>query len=94
MDLENEIFVVHITSSAIFDKINLFCRAQIVSWKVDQTLTITSLQYFNFADIFCLELAAELPKHIEINSHAIDLIYSEQPSYKSIYGLEAVSLRF
>ena len=40
----------------------------------NETLTSIPTKYFDFADVFSLELASKFPKHIGINNHAINLV--------------------
>ena len=49
-------------------------------------------EYSDFADVFSPDLATELPEHIKINTHAIDLEEGKQPPYGPIYSLEPVEL--
>lgn len=41
---------------------------------VDGALITVCLEYFDFADIFFLELLVGLSENIRINNHAIDLV--------------------
>ena len=50
-------------------------------------------KYSDFADVFSLELASELPEYTEINDHAIKLVDNRQPFYRPIYSLEPVELK-
>ena len=38
-------------------------------------------EYLDFADVFSLDLASELPKYTGINDHAIELVDGQQPRY-------------
>ncbi len=49
-------------------------------------------KYPNFADVFSLKWAVELPKHTTINDHAIELVDDWQPLYNLIYNLEPIEL--
>ena len=49
-------------------------------------------EYSDFADVFSLNLASELPEHTEINNHAIELVENQQPPYGTIYSLRPVEL--
>lgn len=73
-DLENEIFVVCVTSLAIFDGVYFFRKAQKVSLKVDGAPITVLPEYSNFADVFSPELAIELPEYMRINNYAINLV--------------------
>ena len=49
-------------------------------------------EYLDFVDVFLKESADVLPKHIEINKHAIELEDGKQPPYRPIYSLDPVEL--
>ena len=49
-------------------------------------------EYSDFSNVFSSDSAAELPEHIGINDHAIDLLNNKQPLYRPIYSLEPVEL--
>ena len=49
-------------------------RAQIAHLKADKALIKVPSKYADFADVFFPKLAVELPKHMEINDHAIELV--------------------
>ena len=50
-------------------------------------------EYSDFADVFSPDLTSELPEHIGINDHAIELVKGcQQPPYGPIYSLEPVEL--
>ena len=98
LDLEHKIFVVHETSldSPINDqKNNLhpFYKAQIAVLVVNEALTSIFTEYFNFTNVFSLELALKLLENTEINVHAIELVDDWQPAYKFIYSLGPVELK-
>ena len=59
---------------------------------VEKTSTKVSTKYLDFADIFSLDLASKLPKHTRINDHTIELVNSQQTSYRPIYSLGLVEL--
>lgn len=84
--------MVYIVSLTIFTKVFLPHRIQIVSWKVDETPTITFPEYSNFLDVISLELVAELSKHIEINEYTINLINNKQSPYQLMYSLNSIWL--
>lgn len=60
--------------------------------KVDKTLKILFLEYFEFADVFFFELVAEVSEHIRINNHVLNLGNSKNLLYQSIYNPELVEL--
>ena len=99
LDQEHKTYVVHVRSvssfaSSRFSLLNmhLFCRPQIASLIAKKVFTKISAKYSNFADIFSPDLVSKLPKHIEINDHAIELIDAQQPPYELIHGLRLVKL--
>ncbi len=49
-------------------------------------------EYADFADVFSLKLAAELPEHTGINDHAIELVDDWQTPYGPICSLGPVNL--
>ena len=59
----------------------------------EEAPTKASAKYSNFADVFFLDLASELPEHTGINNHAIKLVDGQQPLYGSIYNLGPVELK-
>lgn len=77
LDLENKTFMIHITSLANINNIYLSHKAQIVFIKIDETFITVFLEYFDFENVFTLELAVELLEHMRINSYAINLIDSK-----------------
>ena len=52
-----------------------------------------SIEYADFTNIFILGLASKLPKHTEINNHAIKLANCQHPLYELIYSLKAIELK-
>lgn len=50
------------------------------------------IEYFDFADVFSLELASALFEYTKIKNHAIKLIEKQQPLNRSIYNLRLVKL--
>ncbi len=67
-------------------------RAQIVYLKADETPIKVPNEYVDFANIFSLKLAVELPEHIRINDYAIELVDDWQSAYSPIYILGLVEL--
>ena len=67
-------------------------RAQIAYLKADEAQTKVPDDYTDFADVFSLKLAVELPKYMKINDHAIELMDDWQPLYGPIYSLGLVEL--
>lgn len=60
LDLEDEIFEVHIASLVISNEIDSSRRFSIVSLKVDDAIITVFAEYSDFADAISPELAAEL----------------------------------
>ena len=74
-----KIFIVYIASfedSSNDQKsdIHLLCRVQIAVLIANKALILIFMEYSDFADIFFLKLPSKLPKYIEINYHAIELV--------------------
>ena len=71
----------------------LFYRPQVSGLIVKKAPTKVLTEYSDFTDKFSLDLASELPKHIGINNHAIELVdYCQQPPYRPIYSLGLMEL--
>ena len=97
LDLGHETFIIHVASlkSPSNDKkgnIHPFCQIQISSLVANETPTSISTEYFDFVDIFSLELASELFKHTRINDHTIKLVNNWPLSYGLIYSLGPMEL--
>ena len=72
--------------------VHLFYRPQITSLIIKEALIKISVKYFDFADIFLLNLISKFSKYTSINNHAIKLVNGYQPPYKPIYSLGPVEL--
>ena len=100
LNLEHETFVIHVVSFlAISLSFNLLdanihssFRSQISSLITKEAPIKVFTKYSNFADVFTLDLAFELPKYTRINDHNIELVNGQQLPYESIYSLEPVEL--
>ena len=94
LDSEHKAFIVHIAALSVDlgDEVHPSRRAQIAHLKADEAPTKVPSEYADFADIFSLKLAVELPKHTGINNHAIKLVDDWQPPYGPIYSLRPVEL--
>ena len=89
LDPRHETFVVHITSLN-FTPLD---RPQISGLIAKEAPTKVPAEYSDFADVFSPDLASKLPKHIEINDYAIELVEDcQQPPYGPIYSLRPVEL--
>ena len=67
-------------------------KVQIAYLKTDKAFIKIFSKYVNFANVFLLKLAIELPKHMGINDYTIELIDDWQPPYSPIYSLDLVEL--
>lgn len=83
LDLESMTFVVHIASlnSVMLSSFSLFKldvhpsrRPRISGLIVKKVITKIPNKYVDFVDIFYLDLASKLLKHIQINNHTIELV--------------------
>ena len=95
LDADSETFVVHVTALDIEGTnmaVHPFRAAQIGLLKANEASTIVPTKYSDYTDVFSSELAIELPKHISINDHAIELEDGKQPPYGPIYSLGPVEL--
>ena len=98
-DLEHETYIIYIgsvgsvisPSSSILD-VYPFYRSQIAGLIAKKAPTKVPAKYLDFVTIFSPDLASELPKHIEINDHAIKLVDGQQLFYKPIYSLRLIKL--
>lgn len=79
-------FVVYIAVLNIINS-NIYPsqHAQIALLKVEE-VTILS-KYTNYTYLFSLDFVAELPKHLDIINHSIDLINNKHLLYNLIYSL-------
>ena len=96
---EYEIYIVHVESvnsnvlpSSSLLNVHTSRKPQIAGLIAKEAPTKVPAKYLDFADVFLPNLAFKLPDHTRINEHAIKLIDSQQPSYRSIYNLELVEL--
>ena len=81
LDPEHETYVVYVGSvsfvaSPSSSLLNVYPsrRPQIAGLIAEEAPTKVSVEYGNFADVFSLDLASELPEHTEINNHSIKLV--------------------
>ena len=93
---EHETYVVHVASLSSTPLVALDVhhsrRPQISGLIAEEAPTKVPTEYSDFADVFSLDLASELPEHTGINDHAIELVEGQQPPYGPIYSLEPVEL--
>ena len=93
LDLENEIFVVYVTSlSSTSLNIHLFCKSRIFSLIAKKAFTKVPNEYVNFANMNPSALAFKLLKYTRMNGNAIKLVDGQQSPYGSIYSLGPVKL--
>ena len=101
LDPESETFVVHIASlssdaslSSSPLELNIYPsrRPQVSGLIAKEASTKVPAEYLDFADVFSSNLASELPEYTGINDHAIKLVDSQQPPYRSIYSLGPMEL--
>ena len=78
LDPEYETYVVHVASfsSTPLASLDVYPsrRPQVSGLIAEEALTKVPAEYSDFADVFSLDLASELPKHTGINDHAIELV--------------------
>ena len=91
LDLEHEIYVVHIASlisTSLITSLDVHPsrRSQISGLIAEETLTKVPAEYSDFADVFSPDLATKLAEHTEINTHVIDLEEGKQSPYGPIYS--------
>ena len=96
LDPEHKTYVVHVASLssnplASFD-VHSSQKPQISGLIAEETPTKVPAEYLDFADVFSLDLAFELPEHTGINDHAIELVEGQQLLYGPIYSLRPVKL--
>ena len=99
-DPEYEICVIHVgsvssdtlPSSSLLD-VHPSQRPQISGLITKEAPIKVLAKYSDFVNVFSPDLAFELPKHTEINNHAIQLVNGyQQPPYRPIYSLGPVEL--
>ena len=90
LDKKSETFVVHMVSLNLAPRIHPDRKAQIASLLTKEVKIPDD--YSDFTDVFSEEKALELPKHTELNEHAIDQENDKQPSYRPIYSLGPMEL--
>ena len=88
LDSEHEIYVVHVglvSSDVLLNSSPLDVyssqKPQISGLITEEASIKVPAKYLDFADIFSPDLAFELPKHIGINDHAIELVDGQQSRY-------------
>ncbi len=93
MDENFETFVVHMSALDVAESsIHPSRVAQIAALQWDKAPTKIPAEYSDYANVFSLELAMELPENTGMNEHVIELIEGKQTPYGSIYALSLVEL--
>ncbi len=64
----------------------------LAAFQWDKALIEIPARYSDYADVFSLDLAVELPENTGMNKHAIEVIEGKQPPYGPIYTLSPVEL--
>ena len=99
---ELETYVVHVASLSSTPltffrstplEVHFSRKPQISGLITKKAPTKVTAKYSDFADFFSPDLVTELPKHTEINTHAIDLEEGNQSPYGPIYKLGPVELK-
>lgn len=85
-------YIVALDIKGTYMVVHLSRAAHIRFLKTNKALTIVRIEYFDYTDVFSLELTAELPKHTGINHHIIEPEEDKQPTYSPIYSLEPIEL--
>ena len=81
LDPEHKTYLIYVgsvssdtsLSSSLLD-VYPFRKPQISGLIAEEAPTKVLAKYADFADVFSLDLASELPEHTQINDHAIDLV--------------------
>ena len=68
-------------------------KAQVRALIFNEALTKVPVEYSDYSNVFSIENAAELLKHIRLNDHTIVLEKSKQPPFRHIYSLGLVELK-
>ena len=93
MDVDSEIFVVHVVIQEQEKmSVHMERQAQVGALIFNKASTKVPVKYFDYSDVFSAENAVELPENTRINEHAIKLEEGKQPSFGSIYSLGPVEL--
>ena len=96
LDPEHKIFVVYVvflSSNPLDANVYHSHGLQIAGLIAKKTFTKVFIKYIDFTDIFSLDLASKLPKHIGINDYTIKLVNSRQLLYEPIYSLGPMKLK-
>lgn len=91
LNKKDKIFVMLMTAFNLALNIHPSQEVKIVLLDVEK-VTISS-KYTDYTNVFSLDSAAKLAKHIGINNHLMNLINDKQPPYGLINSLELVELK-
>ena len=92
LNVDNKTFIVHVAALAESTTIPIYPSYQAqVALQISKETEIL-VEYSNFSNVFSSNSAAELPEHIGINNHSINLLDNKQPLYSLIYSLGPVEL--
>ena len=85
-------FVMHVATPAkpTIMPIHPFCPAYVALLMSEETGILN--KYSDISNVFSLKSAAELPKHIGINNHPINMLNNKQLPYSLIYSLRPMKL--
>ena len=92
LNADDEVFVVHIAALAKPTNMPIYPSRQAQVAVLTNEETGIPAEYSDFSNIFSSNSAAELPEHIEINDHPINLLDDKQPPYGPIYSLGPMEL--
>lgn len=101
LDGNSETFVVYIAAIEFPTTMPIYLsralqvkdNPTLVALQQNKTSTKILTDYFDYADVFSLDLAMELPENTGIKKHAIKLIDGKQPPYGLIYAFNLVELK-
>ena len=76
LDLEHKTFIIYVATLNVDlgDKMHLSKKVQIAHLEADEASIKFFSKYVDFANVFSLVLAIELPEHTRINNYAIELV--------------------
>ena len=92
LNADNKTFMLHVAAlvEPTTMPIHSSRQAQVAALTSKETEILA--EYSDFSNVFSLDSAAELPEHIGINDHPINLLDDKQPPYDPIYSLGPVEL--
>ena len=78
LNVDNKTFVVHVAALAEPTTMPIHSSRQAQVTALTSKEIGIPAEYSNFSNVFSLDSAAELPEHIEINNHPINLLDNKQ----------------